>query len=93
MSMIKAVIERIERLHLEKKEIEEDLKEVYAEAKANGLDTKALREAVKIRAKDPDAHSEHVAIVGLYLAECGMPVATHARVARVSSMPAGGATQ
>ena len=59
-------IERIERLHEEKRNIEGDIKEIYAELKGNGYDTKAIRELVKRRAKDPDARSEFEAIVDLY---------------------------
>lgn len=61
-----SIIERIERQHEAKREIEEDTREIYAEAKANGYDTKAIRELVKRRAKDPDARSEFEAIVDLY---------------------------
>ena len=59
-------IERIERLHEEKRTIEDDIKEIYAELKGTGYDTKAIREIVKRRAKDPDARSEFEAIVDLY---------------------------
>lgn len=59
-------IERIERLHEEKRNIEGDIKDIYAELKSNGYDTKAIRELVKRRAKDPDARSEFEAIVDLY---------------------------
>lgn len=61
-----SIIERIENRHEAKREIEEDVREIYAEAKANGYDTKAIRELVKRRAKDPDARSEFEAIVDLY---------------------------
>lgn len=61
-----SIIERIERMHEEKRLIESDTKEIYAEAKANGYDTKAIRELVKRRAKDPDARSEFEAVVDLY---------------------------
>lgn len=61
-----SIIERIERQHEAKREIEEDTREIYAEAKASGYDTKAIRELVKRRAKDPDARSEFEAIVDLY---------------------------
>ena len=59
-------IERIERLHEEKRTIEGDLKEVYAELKANGFDTKAIREIVRRRAKDPSERTDFEAIVDLY---------------------------
>ena len=61
-----SIIERIERMHEAKREIEEDTREIYSEAKANGYDTKAIRELVKRRAKDPSERSEFEAIVDLY---------------------------
>lgn len=61
-----SIIERIENRHEAKREIEEDTREIYAEAKANGYDTKAIRELVKRRAKDPAERSEFEAVVELY---------------------------
>ena len=47
---LKSIVERIERLNEEKKALSEDIKEVYAEAKANGFDTKTLRTVIRLRA-------------------------------------------
>lgn len=77
-----SIIERIERLHEEKRAIEGDAKEVYAEAKANGYDTKAIRELVKRRAKDPSERSEFEAIVDLYEQEIANASRAQARDAR-----------
>lgn len=66
MSQLRSIVERIERQHAAKREIEEDTREIYAEAKANGYDTKAIRELIKRRAKDPGERSEFEAIVDLY---------------------------
>ena len=60
-------VERIERLHDDKKAIEDDIKEVYAEAKGTGFDTKIIREVVKRRGKDHAELTEHEAILELYL--------------------------
>ncbi|MEM8626048.1 MAG: GapR family DNA-binding domain-containing protein, partial [Pseudomonadota bacterium] len=49
---LKAFVERIERLSSEQKEIADEIKEVYAEAKANGWDTKILRKVIALRKKD-----------------------------------------
>ena len=49
---IRAFIERIERMEEEKKAIADDIKEIYAEAKGNGFDTKVLRQIVRIRKQD-----------------------------------------
>ncbi|MDF2996088.1 MAG: hypothetical protein K0R27_1725 [Xanthobacteraceae bacterium] len=69
---LKSFIERIERLEEEKKTIADDIKDVFAEAKGTGFDTKALREILKIRKQDADQRAEHEAIVDLYLQALGM---------------------
>lgn len=74
--------ERIERLHEEKKTIEDDIREVYAEVAANGYDKKVLREVVKRRAKDPDARLEHETLVDLYEQEIANASRAHSRDAR-----------
>ena len=51
-AQLKSVVERIERLEEEKKALAGDIKDVYAEAKANGFDTKALRKVVQLRKQD-----------------------------------------
>ncbi|EJW11143.1 hypothetical protein A33M_3404 [Rhodovulum sp. PH10] len=69
---LKAFVERIEKLEEEKKAIAEDIKDVYAEAKGNGYDTKALREVVRLRKQDKDERAEHEAILDTYLSALGM---------------------
>lgn len=59
-------IERIEQLEAEKKDVADQIKEVYAEYKARGFDTKALRKIISIRKKDADALREENAIVQVY---------------------------
>ena len=51
---LKAIIERIERLEEEKKTIADDIRDVYAEAKGNGFDVKALRTIVRMRKQDAE---------------------------------------
>jgi len=67
-----SIIERIERLEEEKKGIADDIKEVYAEAKANGYDTKVLRKVISIRKQDAAEREEQDAILELYLTAIGM---------------------
>ena len=55
---LKSIIERIERLEEEKKATSDDIKDVYAEAKGNGFDTKALRTIVRMRKMDTDERRE-----------------------------------
>lgn len=69
---LKQIIERIERLEEEKKEVAEQIKEVYAEAKGNGFDTKTLRKIVALRKQDPNERSEAEAMLDLYLSALGM---------------------
>ncbi len=72
---LKSVIERIERLEEEKKAIADDIKEVYAEAKGNGFDTKVLRQIIRIRKQDAAERMEQEALLELYMAALGMAAA------------------
>ena len=69
---LRAFVERIERLEEEKQAIAEDIKEVYAEAKGNGFDTKVLRQVIRIRKQDRSERLEQEAILELYLTALGM---------------------
>jgi len=69
---LKAFVERIERLEEEKKTISEDIKDVYAESKANGFDVKALRAIVRLRKQDPNERQEQETILETYMQALGM---------------------
>jgi uncharacterized protein (UPF0335 family) len=69
---LKAFVERIERLEEEKKALSDDIKDVYAEAKGNGFDVKALRTVVRLRKQDPDERREHETILETYMHALGM---------------------
>lgn len=69
---LRAFIERIERLEEDKTDIGNDIKEVYAEAKGIGFDTKAIRTLVRLRKKDQAERDEEEAILDLYKAALGM---------------------
>jgi uncharacterized protein (UPF0335 family) len=69
---LRAFVERIERMEEEKKAIADDIKEIYAEAKGNGFDTKVLRQVIRIRKQDRSERLEQEAILELYLAALGM---------------------
>ena len=69
---LKAIIERIEHLEEEKKAISDDIRDVYAEAKANGFDVKALRTVVRLRKQDKTERAEQEAILEVYLQALGM---------------------
>lgn len=69
---LRAFIERIERLEEEKKAIADDIKEVYAEAKGNGFDTKVMRQVIRIRKQDTNERMEQEAILDTYMHALGM---------------------
>jgi uncharacterized protein (UPF0335 family) len=69
---LRAIIERIERLEEEKRTIAEDIKEIYAEARGTGFDTKAVRTIIRLRKKDQAERQEEEAILDLYKAALGM---------------------
>ena len=69
---LRAFVERVERLSEEKKAIADNIKDVFAEAKGNGFDTKIMRKTIKIRAMDRDKWREEEEILDLYLAALGL---------------------
>jgi uncharacterized protein (UPF0335 family) len=73
---LKAFVERIERLEEEKKALADDIRDVYAEAKGNGFDVKALRAIVRLRKQDIDERKQHEAILETYMQALGMLVGT-----------------
>lgn len=69
---LRSIVERIERLEEEKRSIADDIKDVYAEAKGNGFDTKALRRIVALRKQDQSERLEQEAVLDTYMAALGM---------------------
>ncbi|QRZ14696.1 DUF2312 domain-containing protein [Paracoccus methylovorus] len=69
---LRQFVERIEHLEGEKKDISEQIKEVYTESKGRGYDGKALREVVALRKRDRDEVAEQEAIVDMYKSALGM---------------------
>jgi uncharacterized protein (UPF0335 family) len=69
---LRAFIERVERLEEEKKTIADDIKEVFAEMKGTGFDTKAVRAIIRLRKQDQAERQEAEAILDLYKAALGM---------------------
>ena len=69
---LKAFVERIERLEEEKKTISDDIRDVYAESKANGFDVKALRAVVRLRKQDAQERNEQQLILETYMNALGM---------------------
>jgi uncharacterized protein (UPF0335 family) len=69
---LKQFVERIERLEEEKKALADDIRDVYAELKGRGYDTKAVRQIVKIRKQDHAERKEMEAILDLYMQALNM---------------------
>ena len=69
---LRLLIERIERLEEEKKGIADDVKDVYAEAKARGYDAKTMRAIVRLRKMEKDARDEAEALLETYKAALGL---------------------
>lgn len=69
---LRLLIERIERMEEEKKGINDDIKDVYREAKAVGYDAKMMKQALRLRKMDPDKRREEEAILDLYKAALGI---------------------
>lgn len=69
---LKALIERIERLEEEKKTIADDIKEIYGEAKAFGLDAKIIRKVVALRKVEPNSRAEQLSMLRLYCEAVGV---------------------
>ena len=66
------LIERIERLEEEKRALMADIKDVYAEAKANGFEPKIMRQVVRLRSMDPDLLNEQDALLDTYRNALGL---------------------
>ncbi|WP_299503211.1 DUF2312 domain-containing protein [uncultured Roseobacter sp.] len=69
---LRQFVERIERLDAEKKDLAEQQKEVMAEAKARGYDTKVMRKVIALRKRDADDIAEEEAVLEMYKEALGM---------------------
>ena len=69
---LRSFVERIERLEEEKKGVADDIRDVFAEAKGNGYDTKVMRQVVRLRKKDAAERQEEEALLDLYMHALGM---------------------
>ena len=69
---LRSLIERIERLEEEKKALSDDIREVYAEAKADGFDAKTMRQVIRLRKLESNDRQEQEALLETYLSALGM---------------------
>lgn len=72
VGQLRSFIERIERLESEKKTIGDDIKEVYAELKGSGFDSKVVRTIIRLRKKEDHERQEEEAMLQLYMDALGM---------------------
>ncbi|WP_407525239.1 DUF2312 domain-containing protein [Methylobacterium oryzisoli] len=71
---IRTIIERVEKLDEEIKDLTEAKKEIFLEAKSDGLDVKILKEIIKLRKQDQDERDEHETLLDVYLRAMDAPV-------------------
>lgn len=71
-SELRQFIERVERLEMEKKDISDQIKEVWAECKGRGYDVKVARKLISLRKRDKDDIAEEEAILAMYMEALGM---------------------
>lgn len=71
---LKSYLERIERLEEEKKGIAEDIKDIYAEAKSFGFDTKTMRKVLRLRQMDQQKRQEEAELLELYASALGIAI-------------------
>ena len=69
---LRSIVERIERLEEERKALASDVKDIYAEAKSAGFDTKVVRQIISIRKKEPAEVEEQETLLDLYKRALGM---------------------
>lgn len=71
-AQLRAFIERIERLEEEKKGLQDDIRDVYAESKSSGFDPRIIRQVVRLRKKAKEERQEEEELLELYKAALGM---------------------
>ena len=69
---LRQFIERFEQLESEKKDVSEQQKELMAEAKGRGYDTKVMKKVIALRKRKPDEIAEEEAVLDMYKAALGM---------------------
>lgn len=72
VDQLKSIIARVEKLEEEKAAISDDIKDVFAEAKGNGFDVKAIRQIIKIRKMDAQEREEQETVLDTYMRALGM---------------------
>ena len=69
---LRSLVERIERLEEERRSLNNNIKDIYTEAKSAGFDPRVIRQIIQLRKKDPDNAEEHVTLFDVYRRALGM---------------------
>lgn len=69
---LRSIIERVENREVAKKEIGDEIKDIYTEAKGNGFDVKALRTIIRVRKQSPEDRANQEAVLETYMHALGM---------------------
>jgi uncharacterized protein (UPF0335 family) len=69
---LRSIVERIERLNLDRKEISSEIKDVYIEAKSAGFDAKVVKQLIRIRSEDANDVEEQETLLDVYRRALGM---------------------
>ena len=72
VDQLKSIISRVENLEEQKSAVAADIRDIYAEAKGNGFDTKAIKQIIKIRGMDAAQREEQETILDTYMNALGM---------------------
>ena len=72
VDQLRSIVERVEKLEEEKANIGADIRDVFAEAKGNGFDVKAIRQIVKLRKQDANEREEQETVLDTYMRALGM---------------------
>jgi uncharacterized protein (UPF0335 family) len=72
VDQLKSIIARVEKLEEEKAAIADDIRDVFAEAKGNGFDVKAIRQIIKLRKMDAQEREEEETVLDTYMRALGM---------------------
>jgi len=69
---LRSIVERIERLHEERKALSNDVSDIYSEAKSAGFDVKVIRALIRVRAREPAEVEEQETLLDVYRRALGM---------------------
>lgn len=69
---LRSIVERVERIHADRKALADDISDIYREAKSAGFDPKVIKTLVSIRAKEPAEVEEAETLLDLYRRALGM---------------------